>query len=210
MASTVEAGPPTNGSPTTPPPKSRWRRGCLVGALIVAALCGAGVVRSCLGFIKHGKRPPQIGREVRARIAPGLPLREALALAYAAGRNEPATSRGNPIALIWAHCTSPAWSGTRKGLLDGLGGDTRVFLFVAAAGPAPPAPVSEGGLPPTVSLDQPGANPTDTDGAVHWLSQCPDVEVVFESGFFGWVRLPLKLTREGRVESVGEVDTAAK
>jgi hypothetical protein len=59
-------------------------------------------------------------------------------------------------------------------------------------------------------LDQPGANQTDSDVAIEWLGQCPEVEIVFESGFFGWVRLPLKLTPEARVESVGEVYTAAK
>jgi hypothetical protein len=170
-------------------------------------LCGAGVVRYVLGFIQHGKRPPQIGREVRARLAPGLALREALALAHAAARNEPATTMGNPIALVWVHCTSPEASGTRKSPLDAFARDTRVFVFNAressSAGHA-------GGLPPTVFLDQPGANPTDSDVAIEWLGQCPEVEIVFESGFFGWVRLPLKLTPEARVESVGEVYTAAK
>ncbi|HEY6553113.1 MAG TPA: hypothetical protein VI669_07140 [Vicinamibacteria bacterium] len=178
----------------------------MMGALVVAALCGVGIVRYVLGYIQHGKRPPQVGREVRAKLGPGLALGEALALAYAAARNEPATTMGNPIALVWAHCTSTD-SGTRKGPLDGFARDTRVFMFnareSASAGPA-------GGLPPTVFLDQPGANPTDSAVAVDWLGQCPEVEIVFESGFFGWVYLPLTLTPEGRVESIGEVRTGAK
>jgi hypothetical protein len=60
-----------------------------------------------------------------------------------------------------------------------------------------------------LDLGQPGANPTDRDAVVEWLGRCPEVEIVFESGFFGWVRLPLKVT-QGRVESIGEVQTRAK
>ena len=42
------------------------------------------------------------------------------------------------------------------------------------------------------------------------LSRCSNVEIVFESGFFGWVYLPLSVTPDGRLESVGEIHSSAK
>ncbi len=206
----VQSGAPV-APEATPKPRSRWRRGCLVAPLIVALLCGYTLVRHGLGFIRNGKRPAQIGREVRAKLAPGMTLREALILSYAAGRNEPETATGNPLAFVWAHCTNAPPSATGAAA-DPLGpGSTRVYLFVAARGSASPQPASpKGGLPPTVFMNQPGGSPVDTEAAVASLSKCRNVEIVFESGFWGWIYLPLLVTPEGHLETVGEVYTQAK
>jgi hypothetical protein len=202
----VEPGPPAAPAPP-PKPKSRWR---LIAPLIVAVLCGYTLVRHGLDFIRNGKRPAQIGREVRAKLAPGMTLREALVLSNAAGRNEPETAMGNPLAFIWAHCTSAPRSAT--GAANPLGpGSTRVYLFVAARGSASPQPASpKGGLPPTVFMDQPEGSPIDTEAAVTSLSKCRNVEIVFESGFWGWIYLPLLVTPDGHLETIGEIYTQAK
>jgi hypothetical protein len=179
--------------------------GCLIALLVVAALCGFSLLRHGLAFISNGKRPTKIGREVKAKLAPGMTLREALVLSYAAGRNEPETAMGNPLAFVWAHCTTA----TRPA--DDSNGEPRVYLFIASRGSASPEPASPlGGLPPKVFLDQPGGTPTDTEAAVTMLSRCSNVEIVFESGFFGWVHLPLSVTPDGHLASVGEINSAAK
>jgi hypothetical protein len=202
----VTASAPARPTEPAPPPKprSRWIWGCLVVLLIVAALCGYSVLRHGLAFISNGKRPTKIGREVKAKLAPGMTLREALALSYAAGRNEPETAMGNPLAFVWAHCT------TATSPADDSNGGPRIYLFIAPKGSASPAPASQGGLPPRLSMDQPGGTPIDTEAAVAILSQCPRVEIVFESGFFGWVYLPLLVTPDGHLASVGEIASAAK